>query len=359
MGAGLWLSAEAVAKLGVDPGPLIDALDASGCSLFTLNGFPYGDFHEARVKERVYSPAWDREERLDYTLALARTLGACLPTHCAEGTISTLPLGFGPAWDPERHARSLQNLCRLAEALARLADHSGRPVRVCLEPEPGCVLESRADVLRLFDLDLPAAARRHGVSRGAIETHLGICLDLCHSAVCFEDPVESIDRLSDHGVPIGKIQISSAIQIDDLEPAVLARVAADFAEPRYLHQVRVRTNDSGVIGRMDLEQALEDPDLPRTGPWRVHFHVPIHETALAQPGVSTTQGVILEVLRRLTKPLPLQPHLEVETYTWEVLPAGLRPHGPDGLAASLTAELAWLETRMTGLGLIEGARDAT
>ncbi len=358
MGAGLWLSAQAARQLDGAIEPLAEALADNGIALFTLNGFPYGDFHQARVKEAVYTPAWDTPERRHYTLALARILSACLAPGVEWGTISTLPLGFARHWTEERQALALAHLCGLAADLARLADLTGRPIRVCLEPEPGCVLESTTDALALFVRDLPAAARLTGVSAQAIQTHLGVCYDCCHQAVQFEEPATSLGRLAAAGIPVGKVQVSSALQIDDTTPAVLAQVARNFDEPRYLHQVRTlapaQSGPARLTGRMDLPEALGDPEFPGTAPWRVHFHVPIHAANLDQPGLSTTQGAILDVLDWLARSPRPRPHLEVETYTWQVLPPGLRPADPESLTTALTTELNWLETEMDRRGMLTG-----
>lgn len=365
MGAGLWLSAQAAARLDGATQPLTEALAANGIALFTLNGFPYGDFHQARVKEAVYTPAWDTPERLSYTLSLARILSDCLAPGAECGTISSLPLGFAPQWTADRHSLALAQLCKLAAELARLADRNGRAIRVCLEPEPGCALESTTDALTLFERDLPAAARVARVSRDAIQTHLGICYDCCHQAVQFEDPAESMERLAAAGVTVGKVQISCALQIDRPTPETLARVAQDFAEPRYLHQVRTRipagSAAGSVVGRTDLSEALEDPGFPRTLPWRVHFHVPIDAETLAQPGLSTTQpaiGGVLDWLARSDASSGPPPHLEVETYTWQVLPLALRPADPAALAAGLAAELRWLESELDRRGMLLECRSA-
>jgi sugar phosphate isomerase/epimerase len=361
MGAGLWLSARAVEPLIASAAPLREALAASGLNLFTLNGFPQGDFHLARVKEAVYTPAWDDPARLHYTLRLARILTDCLEPSAALGTISTLPLGFAPHWAPARHAVALAHLCALAGELERLADRHGRPIRVCLEPEPGCVLESTTDCLTLFERDLPAAARQARVSEFALANHLGLCYDCCHQAVQFEDPGQSLQRLAAAGVPIGKVQVSCALQVDDPRPEVLAQVGRDFAEPRYLHQVRTlvpATPGPAILhGRMDLPAALADPGFTRDHPWRVHFHVPIHASSLARPGLSTTQPDLHGVLDWLAGSDAAAggtPHLEVETYTWQVLPPGLRPVDAEGLTAGLAAELRWLEWELDHRGLLRG-----
>ena len=353
MATGLWLSAKATEHLAADPAPLVDALATAGMDLVTLNGFPFGDFHAARVKQQVYSPAWDAPQRLDYTLALAQILARCLPARAAFGTISTLPLGYAAHWHPDRHAAALAALCRLAGALERIADETGRAIRVCLEPEPDCVLEHTIQAIRLFTEELPAAAQRCSVARSAVESHLGLCFDVCHQAVQFEDIDASLRSLASAGVAVGKVQVSSALELP--EPAAGHALLGPFAEPRYLHQVRCRRADGRVVASPDLAQTLADPDFPRDGPWRVHFHVPIQHPSQGADGLGTTAPAILQALDYLARAPSQRPHLEVETYTWGVLPPARRPQDTDTLTAGLGAELAWLEAHLAARGLLEAS----
>lgn len=352
MGCGLWLPANAARTLVGEPGRLARLLDQHGLFVFTLNGFPYGDFHGARVKEAVYSPAWDSEARLAYTLDLARILAHCLPEDCAEGSISSLPLGFARDWDERRQDQALGHLCILAAELDRIASQSGRSVRVCLEPEPGCVLETTGQVIDLFTRALPAAAARIGVSREALNRHLGVCLDVCHQAVMFEEPADCYERLVRSGVVVGKIQISSALTVPDPSKAHAMRALAPFAEPRYLHQVRC-LRDGRLTGVMDLAEAIEGPQaLPRDTPWRVHFHVPLQTESVGSAPLATTQTAIARLLALLAAAPEQHPHLEVETYTWEVLPPDRRPTSSAELEAGLARELEWLEEQMAARGML-------
>jgi hypothetical protein len=370
MACGLWLPAQVARVLATDPEGLLARLDAAGLDLVTLNGFPYGDFHGERVKEAVYTPAWDSPERLAYTLDLARILAHCLAPDQTEGTISSLPLGFyhqgsqipprgvqaegeDHHWTLERHRAALSHLCDLAGQLAGLRAETGRHVRVCLEPEPGCVLETTDQAIALFTHDLPAAALAQGIHPTAVQEHLGLCLDVCHQAVMFEDIGVSLARLAAAGVRVGKVQVSSALTVPEPDRVDLARLLAPFAEPRYLHQVRTLDRDGRTLGRMDLGEALADPSLPRTGPWRIHYHVPIQEDQIG-PGLATTNGAIGATLDHLAAHPNFRPHLEVETYTWQVLPPGRRPEDPEALVAGLAAELAWLDGQLQARGLLAG-----
>jgi sugar phosphate isomerase/epimerase len=356
MGCGLWLSAAAARALAEAPERLSRLLDRHGLFLFTLNGFPYGDFHTERVKEAVYTPAWDEDARLAYTLDLARVLTRCLPHDHVEGTISTLPIGFAPHWSPIRHAWALDNLCRLAAALDVLAARSGRPIRVCLEPEPGCVIETTEQAISLFTRDLRAAAARSGLTQDILQRHLGICLDVCHQAVMFEDPGEAYQRLRASGVPVGKVQISSALVVPEPWRPDLEAILRPFAEPRYLHQVRCLAAGR-LTGFADLPEALDSTAaaLERNAPWRVHFHLPIQPNAIADGALATTRGAILGLLDRLALTPGERPHLEVETYTWQVLPREGPAMTSAELDAALAGELAWLEAQLAARDLL--ARD--
>jgi hypothetical protein len=329
------------------------ALDDAGVRLFTLNGFPYGDFHAAAVKARVYRPDWADPARADYTLRLAEILAACLPDETAEGTVSTLPLGYKPDWTVAKHDAALGHLCELAAALAALKECSGRAVRICLEMEPGCVLETTSQVMTLFVDELPAAAARRGVAAEHLAAHLGVCFDVCHQAVMFEDIGQSLTALCDAGVAVGKIQVSSALAAAAPGDSAVREVLTGFAEPKYLHQVRCRDAAGTLHGVMDLPKALHDQSFPAAWPWRIHFHVPVQSRALCTGLLDTTQasiGAALDFLR--DHPARVHPHLEVETYTWRVLPEGLRPRDDGQLVTGLTLELQWLQNELSMRGLL-------
>lgn len=339
---GLWLSRGAlsdVLRAGADV--LREALDAHNLFVVTCNGFPYGNFQAAVVKRSVYHPDWTTAQRFEYTLDLARVLARIAPPEHDELTISTLPLAYRSEADAGTYERSLEQLCRLAEQLASLRDLTGKNVRVCLEPEPGCLLERSSEVVRLFTEDLPRVARRLGVPSDAIDAQLGVCFDTCHQAVVFEQAADVLHDLRAAGVRIGKVQLSSALIVH--EPASSAAQAAlqDFQEPRYLHQVRTKTSAGALLGVDDLPEAGA---LPRAAPWRVHFHVPIHRAAVGALG--TTREFLEQVLAGLVHSSEPLPHLEVETYTWSVLPEAERPQGSAGLVRGIAQELRWVRDQL-------------
>jgi sugar phosphate isomerase/epimerase len=345
MAVGMWLSRPALDEL-VSAGAQSAAarvageLASRGLEVFTFNGFPYGNFHAPVVKRAVYHPDWSTRERRAYTLALAEILALAMPRDLEVGTISTLPLAHREEAGPDTEAAALAQLCGLAVDLARLADRTGKRVRVVCEPEPGCLLETTSDAIRWWTEALPGAARRTGVPEHAVRDHLGLCFDTCHQAVAFEDPRASFDALAAAGVPVGKVQLSSALVIPDPHARAGRDALARFAEPRFLHQVRARRADGDLAAADDLDQV---GDLP-PGPWRVHFHVPIHRAAVGE--VETTREFLRGALAWLRAPGRPLPHLEVETYTWSVLPEGERPSDHASLCAGIAAELAWVAAEL-------------
>jgi len=355
MSGGLWLSAPAARALAGEQNlqGFARDLERDAIALFTLNGFPLQGFHSQRVKQAVYHPDWSEPERLDYTLDLARILAGLLPQDVAEGTISTVPLGFGPDWDDSRQTLALQALCRCAAGLDEIRRQTGRTIRLCLEMEPGCVLESTDELVPFFTSSLPAQAAGMDLDPALIRAHLGVCFDVCHQAVMFEDVYEALQRIHGADIAIGKIQISSALELKFPADADARDALAGFVEPKYLHQSRCRDESGQLLRVMDLDQAFSA--FPRSHPWRVHFHVPIQAQTLISDGLCTTQREIGRTLDFLRDTPGLHPHLEVETYTWTALPVAIRPTDEHMIVDGLSRELQWLEAQMRTRGLLREA----
>ena len=292
----------------------------------TINGFPYGSFHGSRVKEQVYHPDWRRPERADYTMRLATLLDRWLPSGI-RGSISTVPICFGRYLPEDEREVVRNNLLRTLEHFDHLRRKSGKTIVLALEPEPGCLLETIDDVVSFCDrLEFSDSAR----------TALGICFDCCHHAVEFESPEESLGRLVAAGISVGKVQVSSALRLFDPDRTLLE----GFREPTYLHQTVIRDRMGGFQRYNDLSEALRMHQAGRGDEWRIHFHLPIFVEQTSRYG--TTRCFIDSLL-------PFLDHttqLEVETYTWDVLPPELKT---DTVDQSNIRELKWLQ----------GARDAS
>ncbi|MFD9041657.1 metabolite traffic protein EboE [Streptomyces bottropensis] len=340
LGIGLWLARDAATALVTDPSALRGLraeLDRRGLEVVTLNGFPYEGFGAEEVKYRVYRPDWADPERLDHTTSLARVLARLLPDDVTEGTISTLPLAWRTAYDDSRAARAHAALRTLAERLDAVAELTGRSIRVGLEPEPGCTVETTADAIG------PLTALGHD--------RIGVCVDTCHLATSFEDPHTALDALTRARVPVVKSQLSAALHAEHPHLPEVREALASFAEPRFLHQTRTRSA-VGLRGTDDLGEALEGDTLPDASPWRSHFHVPLH-AAPAAPLTSTLPVLKAALAHLVGGPHPLTRHLEVETYTWQALPPELRPGTRAQLADGIAAELALARDLLTDLGLKE------
>jgi sugar phosphate isomerase/epimerase len=351
-GVGLRLSASAAATLS-RPAEL-EAFRAflhdQGFYVFTINGFPYGPFHGTRVKEEVYLPDWLDDERLAYSDRLAELLAALLPADPGlEGTVSTVPGAFkGRVRGAPDEERMADLMIRHAAGLHRLRERTGRTVSLALEPEPCCHMETLDETVRFFERHLfaaPAVAafgRLAGLGRGeseaALRRHLGVCFDACHMAVEFEDAAAALAGLARAGIRIGKVQVSAGLRVRmDPGDRVLVEALRPFAEGVYLHQV-VERLDGRLTRYLDLPEALEAAlrDGGGAREWRIHFHVPLFREELGP--FASTQDYLRGVLRLLRREA-YSPHLEVETYTWDVLPEAYRK---EDIAVAVARELHWV-----------------
>jgi sugar phosphate isomerase/epimerase len=294
--------------------------------VFTINGFPYGEFHGAPVKTSVYRPDWREPERLAYTNQLADILAALLPEGVA-GSISTVPVSYAPWMTSEADvALATENLRAAGRHLVALQARTGRTVRLALEPEPDCYLEDTEGAIRFFNEVLLA-----GEGAG-LRDYLGICLDTCHLAIQFEDPAVSLQRLSAAGIVIPKVQVSAALR-GPLTASTRARLAP-YAESVYLHQVKTRT-EAGLRSYADLPEFLE-ANQSGAGEARIHFHVPLYFEGDAALG--STHAGLTAAFFTLARSQGIE-QFEIETYTFDVLPQELRERG---VVDSIVAEYAWL-----------------
>jgi sugar phosphate isomerase/epimerase len=333
---GLRLSAQAADALseGEALSELQRFLEAHDLYVFTINGFPYGPFHGRPVKERVYLPDWRDAERLRYSNRLAELLAALMPGGLEHGSVSTVPGAFAAEVRSDDDVRTMASmLMRHVAFLHELEQRTGRRVTLALEPEPCCYLETVAQAVGFFEdvmrgeRALSELAEATGQelpgARALLDRHLGLCLDACHAAVEMEDAAEAVAALGGANVPVFKIQLSAGLRIARMDES--ARTAlAPYLDGVYLHQVVERTGER-VNRYPDLPQALEAlqtrGDTAAAPEWRVHFHVPVF---LQQLGAFESTQAFLRELLSLQRRAPISAHLEVETYTWDVLPAEAR-----------------------------------
>lgn len=359
-GLGLRLSARDARELleGDRLSALRAYLDEHGLYVALINGFPYGAFHGTPVKATVYAPDWRDDARVAYTLDLLTILRRLVPDGL-DGGISTAPLSYKP-WlrSPGRDSRTgtathaewttmTNNVVRVVEQMVRVHQEDGRIIHLDIEPEPDCLIEHTDEAIAFFEQWLlPVGGLTLAASVGVSEAearrllldHVRVCFDCCHSAVEFEDPVAALARLARAGIRVGRVQLSSALRVtfpsDPVEAAQLADRLRPFANSTYLHQVIAQRHDE-QRQFPDLPDALQD-DAPRDGAqWRIHFHVPLF--ASEYDGLRSTQGHVAMVIgeaigQRFTR------HLEIETYTWDVIPEAFR--AGDAVSA-IAREIAW------------------
>lgn len=313
-------------------------LDKEDCYIFTINGFPYGNFHGSRIKQQVYEPDWTSPERLDYTNRLFDLLSKLVPEG-VEGSISTVPVAYKSRIGGEREAQSARtHLWQCIEHIEQLSRSTGKKLHLGLEPEPLCFLENSEECIRFFN-----AMKKDHPGDLRIDEHLGVTYDCCHFAIEFENPHESLARLLQHKIRISKIHLSSALK---LRPTLSARAALRaYADSVYLHQV-ISQNQSGLLERFeDIQNALDKSD-SENAEWRVHFHVPLHTHPSEVFG--TTSDHIEGTLDFVKDHPRLCSHFEMETYTWEVLPPALKKRN---VVDQLAGEYDWTITQMQKRGL--------
>ena len=338
-GIGLRLSAREAREL-LQPGQLDEFrsfLDGEGLYVDIINGFPYGHFHGSPVKAEVYAPDWRNDARVRYTLDLIEILSRLLPgSPGSDGGVSTAPLSY-KAWmrlDDETGWETItRNVARVAEALVRMREERGTLIHLDIEPEPDCLLETTAETVEFFERRLlpdggVALAAALAVSlvnaRALLLEHIRVCFDCCHVSVEHEDPRAALALYQHAGIRIGRVQLSSALDVrwpaDSVEASRVAARLTPFADPVYLHQV-VERRDDEQRQFPDLDEALRSSAGAGAKHWRIHFHVPLFTSEY--DGLGSTQRDVGTVLQ-LAQETPFTRHLEIETYTWDVLPGDLK-----------------------------------
>ena len=323
--------------------------------VFTMNGFPYGGFHNVIVKDQVHAPDWTTADRTTYTIRLFKILAYLLPDGM-EGGISTSPLSY-KHWfgnEPELEAAKIEatrNILRVAAELHIIKQQTGVTLHLDIEPEPDGVLETGREFIQWFEeillpqgvtlfqeeFKMPATE-----AQNIIKEHVNLCYDVCHFAIGYEPHEIIINELAQKGIKVGKIQISAALKAafdtsSENRQLILSEFKK-FNEPTYLHQVIARLADGELLRYPDLPEALTATDDAQE--WRAHFHVPVFLESFGL--LQSTQADIIKVLS-IQAQNPFTNHLEVETYTWGVLPDALKIP----LTQSIIRELEWVKHELT------------
>jgi hypothetical protein len=314
-------------------------LERNDCYVFTINGFPFGHFHGQRVKEQVYLPDWTSPERLEYTNRLFDLLAQLLPPG-VEGSVSTLPGSFKEFIQTEPQRQAIRDhLFQCVKHIDHRSRESGRILHLGLEPEPLGLFETTSETVEFF-----GRLRDEHPGDARLEQCLGVNYDTCHLAVEYENPAEALARLKQHQIKISKLHLSSALKARATPEA--REALAEFADDVYLHQVVAREADGSLVRYRDIDAALRAATPAEE--WRVHFHVPLHGPATEW--FEPTTDHLLGVFDILQAEPGLCAHLEMETYTWEVMPSALKSRS---VVDQLSSEYAWCLERLRERGLAD------
>lgn len=305
-------------------------LKQEGLYVYTVNAFPYGPFKGELVMERVYEPDWTTDDRVNYTNSVADILAEISPAG-VNPSIQTAPLAFKPNVADEHYVNKFtRNVFRVVKHLLELEARTGRRVKLALEPEPACYLETTDETVTFFKERIYS---RHGIAElaevagipiseaeGAARRYLGIVFDIGHQSVGFENITESLNKLVDAGIPIFKLQEAASLWVDDLTQDKISSLRR-FTDTIYLSQTSLK-QDGKITKYLNLGEALDAFEAnPVKSEMRTHFHVPVFLEELGP--FRTTRFGVQEALK-MHRESPLSDHLEIETYTWDVLPAELK-----------------------------------
>jgi hypothetical protein len=330
-----------------------DWLRENDCYVYTMNGFPYGSFHHTVVKDKVHAPDWTTAERVQYTIRLAQILSALLPGDM-EGGISTSPLSYRFWHNTEQWPAVFEtatiHVLQVVEQLVKIKKATGKTIHLDIEPEPDGLLgessefiEWYLDYLQPLGISYLQEKFRYTEEDALrdLREHVQLCYDVCHFAICYEDHQSVINQLKSLGIKTGKIQISAALKAplaaDNAKRKEVISAFKSLDEPTYLHQVVAKKEDGKLLRYADMPVALSDAENKQVNEWRAHFHVPLF---IENYGVLQSTRKDIEEVLSIHRQQPFTTHLEIETYTWEVLPAALRLP----IDESIIRELSWVKT---------------
>jgi hypothetical protein len=317
--------------------------------VFVINGFPYGGFHNVVVKDDVHSPDWTTIDRLEYTVRLFKILAELLPEGM-HGGVSTPPLSYRYWWETEADKqkateRATSHILELLDTLISIEKETGKYLHLDIEPEPDGILDNTVDFVEWYKKTLLLRGEEYlGAKYGftnqeatdAVLRHIQLCYDICHAAVGFEDPQDILDSLNQAGIKVGRIQVSSALKVNfENEREIKLKAIETFDEPVYLHQVVALNEGQSKTRYPDLKEALSDWN-ENQKEWRVHFHVPLFVNTYGV--LESTQSDIIKTLG-IHKENAFSDYLEVETYTWGVLPEDMQKP----IGESIVRELEWVK----------------
>ena len=266
-----------------------------------------------------------------------------------NGGISTSPITY-KYWHKtdEDKVKAFESgalhMLEVAKYLFELEQETGKYLHMDIEPEPDGLLENSEEVLLFFKeyllpMGIPFLKSALNLdaqkAEAVIKKYLTVCYDICHFSLAYEEPHETFTKFDENGIRVGKIQVSAALKIlfDGENKDLVWAELSKFNEPTYLHQVTEKVGEQ-VKTYSDLPVVLKEKKPVKE--LRAHYHVPIF---LERYGMLfSTQDHIIKTMDYL-KDNPVSEHLEIETYTWDVLPKDLK----QDLSVSIIREIQWLK----------------
>ncbi len=312
---------------------LIKLMEEHSLVIKTLNAFPQNEFHATVVKEQVYFPEWCDDARMEYTLNLARFITVNSSVFAQNISISTVPLGYKKSWTEDKHKCAIQRIHKVAVRLADILAEYQIDIRLCFEMEPDCTLETSEQLVEFFIADLQYN------QIPSVSQHIGVCFDICHQAVMFEEVNSNFNLFKANQIKVGKIQVSNALKFLSKDYSYIEPILSRYFTSPYLHQTKILSTD-GIISIADIDETLAE-ELLQGEEARVHFHVPINKCSISQ-FLQTTQSEILSVFSSLDL-LLIKPDIEVETYTWHIID---EKADKNKLNEYIIEEIKWLEQAM-------------
>jgi hypothetical protein len=298
---GLYLSYQTCCEFEEHPQLLTEyaaALSDLDLQVTTANAFPFGDFHAQHVKEKVFLPDWRQQQRVDYTCKVADLL-AELATDASGLSISTCPFGYN---SDAADTSSLENVKQVVSHLKDIHQQSGKHIRLAFEAEPCACFSDSVPLIDFLAENFTAEQL----------LYLGICFDLCHSAVTGEDYQQVLDRAAQQKVSIAKVQISSALERNTVLCEDSYGDVQQLSRSAYFHQTAVSLGEDSRL-YPDIEDVPAEV-VKKADEWRIHCHVPVCHDAYSGgwSGTAWRPAVQAAMAAKIS-------NFEVETYTLNLL----------------------------------------
>ena len=236
--------------------------------------------------------------------------------------------------------------------LVALEARTGCTVTLALEPEPLCFLETTAETIAYFEEHLYSGAAAQRLAKlaglplssahGSLRRHLGIVFDCCHQAIEYEDVASSLAALRDAAIPVFKLQEAAAVRVPEGARRRRSRRSSATSTrsiSRRPSSDATASSPASPTSRTRSRRYRADPSGGRE--WRVHFHVPV----FLDDSVAFREHASAIEERSRSSRARLSRQLEIETYTWDVLPAELK-HGD--IVEYVSRELEWVRGQLTG-----------